>query len=199
MARIFKIEIEVTDEEFSNFLSRMSGEDGRKVTPQVVEATEDDGPAAIDAPETDKNGVAWDERFHASSKAVNADGTWRRKRGLSPEETAAAEEYEKGATATATVTVATDVAPVPDTPEPVAPVLPTPTMPGMPGLPVAPVAPEPVSYEEVVKLYQAAVAKNPALDVPGLYANAGVTDPTILNTDAGAPFRIELAKLFREV
>lgn len=30
----------------------------------------------------DSNGLPWDERIHASSKALNADGTWRTKRGV---------------------------------------------------------------------------------------------------------------------
>jgi hypothetical protein len=30
----------------------------------------------------DASGFPWDERIHASSKALNADGTWRQKRGL---------------------------------------------------------------------------------------------------------------------
>jgi hypothetical protein len=30
----------------------------------------------------DKNGLPWDERIHASSKAFNADGSWRQKRGV---------------------------------------------------------------------------------------------------------------------
>lgn len=31
----------------------------------------------------DKSGLPWDERIHSSSKAFNADGTWRKKRGVS--------------------------------------------------------------------------------------------------------------------
>jgi hypothetical protein len=33
-------------------------------------------------PTTDANGLPWDERIHAGSKALNADGTWRTKRGV---------------------------------------------------------------------------------------------------------------------
>lgn len=33
-------------------------------------------------PEVDSRGFPWDERIHASSKAINADGTWRNKRGV---------------------------------------------------------------------------------------------------------------------
>lgn len=205
MARIINFSMEVTDEEFANFLSRASGADGRKVTAQVDD-TEDEGPANASAPATDKNGVAWNERFHASSKAVNADGTWRRKRGLSPEETAAADAYDKGTVGNApaeTPSVPADsVAPTPSAP--VVPSEPAPALPvGMPGLPAAAPAPtpKPVSYEELVALFGQAVAKDASVSAnfAELYAKAGVTDPQVLNTDAGAEQRIALAGLLREI
>lgn len=34
------------------------------------------------APTVDSSGLPWDKRIHSSSKAVNADGTWRKLRGL---------------------------------------------------------------------------------------------------------------------
>lgn len=40
---------------------------------------------AIDAVALDKKGLPWDVRIHASSKTINADGTWRQKRGVAPE------------------------------------------------------------------------------------------------------------------
>lgn len=33
-------------------------------------------------PATDKNGLPWDERIHAGTKALNADGTWKKRRGV---------------------------------------------------------------------------------------------------------------------
>lgn len=45
-----------------------------------VSDTDDDGPTNADAPDTDKRGYPWDERIHASSKALNKDGTWRYRR-----------------------------------------------------------------------------------------------------------------------
>jgi hypothetical protein len=39
-------------------------------------------PAAPGNPERDKNGMPWDGRIHASSKAKVADGSWRMKRGV---------------------------------------------------------------------------------------------------------------------
>ena len=41
-------------------------------------------PAAVETPELDKDGLSWDARIHASSKALVADGTWRLKRGVEP-------------------------------------------------------------------------------------------------------------------
>ena len=49
-------------------------------------------PAAVDprevparaTTEVDKSGLPWDGRIHASTKARNADGSWRTKRGLDP-------------------------------------------------------------------------------------------------------------------
>lgn len=189
--------IDVSEEEMSNFLARMSGGDGRKVTASADSTTEDEGPANTSAPATDKNGVAWDARYHASSKALNADGTWRSRKGMSDADKAAAEAYNKSGNApVATSSVPADVvAQIPSVPA-VPSELPAPALPvGMPGLPTA--APAPVSYEEVVAAYSAAVAKNPALDVPALYAQVGVAaNPAILNTPEGAAQRIELKKLF---
>lgn len=36
----------------------------------------------LPTPDVDVRGLPWDERIHASSKAINADGTWRNKRGI---------------------------------------------------------------------------------------------------------------------
>lgn len=49
------------------------------VTRNAAPAETSDTPAT---PATDAAGLPWDERIHASSKALNADGTWRRKRGV---------------------------------------------------------------------------------------------------------------------
>lgn len=192
--------IDVTEEEMSNFLARMSGGDGRKVTAQADTATDDDGPAATNAPATDKNGVAWDARYHASSKALNADGTWRARKNMSDEDKAAADAYNKAGNApAATPSIpAEDVAPTqsaPAVPSEAAPALPAAPA-AMPGLPMPAAAPQPVSYEEVVAAYTAAIGKNPSLDVAALYAKAGVTDPNTLTTDEGAAQRVELKKLF---
>lgn len=42
-------------------------------------------------PETDASGLPHDERIHAGSKALNADGTWRKRRGVDDETVASVE------------------------------------------------------------------------------------------------------------
>jgi hypothetical protein len=63
------------------------------VTAVVTPATPSTAPAAaipaapaatVTADASDKNGLPWDARIHSSSKALNADGTWRTRRGLAP-------------------------------------------------------------------------------------------------------------------
>lgn len=46
------------------------------------------------APSVDKHGLPWDARIHASSKALNADGSWRAKRGLNDDAIVRAVESE---------------------------------------------------------------------------------------------------------
>jgi hypothetical protein len=58
---------------------------GKPVWPFPTEAEQPAGPAspatpAAPAVQLDKNGLPWDARIHASSKAINADGSWRAKK-----------------------------------------------------------------------------------------------------------------------
>ena len=53
----------------------------------------DADPTAL-APSVDKHGLPWDARIHASSKALNADGSWRAKRGLNDDAIVRAVESE---------------------------------------------------------------------------------------------------------
>ena len=46
------------------------------------EAAAQSAPAIPAAPVRDANGLPWDHRIHAATKTMNADGTWRQKRGL---------------------------------------------------------------------------------------------------------------------
>ncbi len=47
----------------------------------------------IDRATLDKNGLPWDERIHSSSRAINADGTWRYRKNV-PDETKQSVEAE---------------------------------------------------------------------------------------------------------
>ena len=48
----------------------------------VGDGDDEDGPADAAAPTVDKTGLPWDERIHAKNKATNADGSWRKKKGV---------------------------------------------------------------------------------------------------------------------
>lgn len=50
-------------------------------------------PIETKTPATDHNGLPWDERIHSSSRAINADGTWRYRKNV-PDETKQAVEAE---------------------------------------------------------------------------------------------------------
>lgn len=74
------------------------------------------------APDFDSSGLPWDERIHASSRATISDGTWKKKRGVSPEEVAAVEVELRTLTATdAELIEQAEVLelPVPEAPAPV--------------------------------------------------------------------------------
>jgi hypothetical protein len=75
-------------------LSTLTSDDGNfSIDPNTCTITVSNGPiepAVADieqpaphlAPDTDANGLPWDERIHSGTKALNADGTWRTKRGV---------------------------------------------------------------------------------------------------------------------
>lgn len=48
----------------------------------VPTVDDDEGEQNNAAPAVDKNGLPWDERIHAGTKALNADGTWKKRRGV---------------------------------------------------------------------------------------------------------------------
>lgn len=52
--------------------------------PPSVPPTPSGSPTAI-TPTTDKTGLPWDARIHAGTKSLNADGSWKKKRGSLPE------------------------------------------------------------------------------------------------------------------
>lgn len=79
---------------------------------------QDDEPTNDTPPATDKNGLPWDERIHAGTKALNGDGTWKKRRGVDDATVAAVTAELTGAAATPVPQVETP-APQPEpTPEP---------------------------------------------------------------------------------
>lgn len=110
--------------------------------PSVSSETVPDAPAApapttSGAEELDSAGVPWDERIHASTKSQNADGTWKKRRGVDPAEVDRV---------TAELTTAPE-APAAEQSAPVAP----PAVPEVPEVPAAPATPESVTPADVFK------------------------------------------------
>ena len=114
--------------------------------PSVASAVPSPPPAAATpspagAAEVDKNGLPWDERIHASSRAKIADGSWRMKRGVQSHVVEAVEaelRAQMGFVGQSGSTVTFDVAPangasVPLPPSAPAPA-PAPLPPGPPAL-----------------------------------------------------------------
>ncbi len=196
--------LDATDAEQSNFLARMTGLMGN--VSDVVATSDgapvggDEGPVNTNAPSVDSAGLPWNADFHASSKATNADGTWRGKRGVDKAKLAEWEAKVK-ASQPATVTLPSFItggAPV-QLPNPDAP-----AVPGFPGFPAPVAAPVdiPVTYEQVT----AAFAKLGALgliapdgsNVMPLYTAASISSGDQIATDETARNRlmVELRKAF---
>lgn len=89
--------------------------------------------APTDDSPVDKNGLPWDGRIHSETRSQNADGSWRRKRGVDPKLIESVEAELKGATPA--------TPPAPPTPAAQAPaVVPPPPVAGTPATPPAPPA-----------------------------------------------------------
>lgn len=209
MPRKLVLTIEVTDEEAANLIARFSGVD--RAVSTAIDDDGDDAPATTtpstpstapvannngQPPAVDKNGIPWLESVHSSSKNLNADGTWRQKKGVSKEEREAAEAAVKNSeTFTVPASIAGTNAPV-TLSAPVAP-----TMPGMPvapstapldafSMPTAPIPP--VSYEQVIALYSelSNAGKIKPENLHAFYAEKGWSNPNdILNGNNETPRR----------
>lgn len=121
-----------------------------------------EAPAAMENPEgapaVDSRGFPWDERIHTSSKATNADGTWRNRRGVDKDLVAEVEAELRG--------------------EPAAPPPPPP--------PPPPAAPAPMESGEVAAAPASSEIPNPP--APAAVESAGGTPAVPAPpTPAGAP------------
>ena len=138
-------------------VSTFTSEDGNfRIDPNTCTVTVANGPIEIEVPTHDSTGLQWDERIHASSKALNADGTWRTKRGVDKalvesveatlrtraevDEPDASDESDPAGRIEAALTVPTPPAP----PAPPAPEAPTAPL-ALATTVEAPVAPSPIS------------------------------------------------------
>lgn len=198
------MDLEVTDEEQSNFLARLTGTLGPTISNLAVNdqtataADDDNAPANPNAPSVDSAGIPWHADYHSASKAQNADGTWRAKRGVNKEALAAWEAKVKAEPPTMTIPASlTGQAPVtlpnPDAAAPVAsmPGFPAPQAPAaaLPGFP-APQAAQP-DIPVTTEAINAAFAKLGSLgliapdgsNIAGIYAEVGCTSMDQLSTD----------------
>lgn len=134
-------------------------DDGKVVTFTTTAAGDDDeGEQNNAAPNVDKNGLPWDARIHAGTKALNADGTWKKRRGVD-DATIAAVTAELNSVNSAAPQTET---PVP-TPAPVETPVPTP-------------APAPVAETPVPVPAPAAEVKQPIVqfqEIVGAIGDAG--------------------------
>lgn len=187
MPRIITFSMELTDEEFSFFLNNRVAPAALNANVAPVGGDSDEGPVNTAAPAVDKNGVPWLEAVHASTKALNADGTWRGRRNIDAATRAAAEAAAKTQTGTALSTGGERIDPNAAQVAALAPAGGLPPMPGLPPVlppPVAAVAPAPVSYEELSGLVQAVLtAGNQPDTITAVYAEVGLTDVNDLLTN----------------
>lgn len=97
-------------------------------------------PAAppVSSADLDKNGLPWDERIHASSRAKIADGSWRMKRGVQQHVVEEVEAQLRGQTHGSAAA------------EPAAPAAPA-APPGPPAPPAAPVAGDGLTFGQLAK------------------------------------------------
>lgn len=205
MTRKLTLTIEVTDEEAANLLARFNGTarpvdaavDGQSAAPVAAPTMPTTAAAPVAAPavpgavDVDKNGVPWLEAVHASSKAKNADGSWRGRKGVSKEERDAAEAAVKASASGAftvpasltggsgPVVLNTDPAPTMPAAAPAMPPMPQQMPAQMPAQPVfAPPPVQPVSFEDVLVLYNnlAGAGKITPQHLFQIYADNGFAD-----------------------
>lgn len=188
MPRILTFTMELTDEEATFFLNNRVAPAAIAANVAPVGGADDEGQVNTAAPAVDKNGVPWLETVHAGTKALNADGTWRRKRGVDATVAAAAEAAAKTTSGT-NLSTGNEERIDPNAVQTAA-LAPAPGLPPMPGLPPVlppPAAPEPVkpvSYEELSGLVQSVLTAGHTPDkITAIYAKVGLTDVNDLLTN----------------
>lgn len=131
---------------------------------------------AAQLPTTDKNGLPWDERIHSSSRAINADGTWRYRKNVPDEIKQVVEAELRGLVGAAPAVVGTaaytithvgvvDEEVLLDPNTVIAPPVPIPPIPAA-AAPLVPSSTVQRSYSDVVNLI---IANQATLNKPELY------------------------------
>ena len=143
---------------------------------------DENGPvAAVADGAVDSNGLPWDERIHAKTKATNADGSWRYRRGVDDATKTAVEAELRARSAPpmpAPVAQPAPIPPMPANPEGgVAPAIPTAPV-AMPAVPMQPMAPPPPL---------AAAPIPPAMPAPADMAHGAVAAAPVANPAPVAP------------
>lgn len=137
---------DLTLEEARTVLERVGATNGSVAIAQPIPMTDgdDDETGDVATSETDSSGLPWDARIHASTKTVNKDGTWKKRKGVQQVDVDAVEAELRAANA--------PTAPVPTAPFPpvdgriIVPTQPAPAFnPPMPPAPVATPAPVPTA------------------------------------------------------
>jgi len=181
---------DLTAADAKKLLDQLSGQ-----TATVTASIEDeDNEGVASNAAFDATGLPWDERIHAGSKKQNADGTWKKRKGVQPvtiseveaELRAAAPFMANNAEAEAPVNnyLPPSTAPHPVQALPVNPIAPT-----APPAPLAPipaaVAPQPVASMPPMAPIPAAVARDfngLMTQIGQLYKTQAVTDPNYPQT-----------------
>lgn len=178
--------LKITEAEQANLLARMTGTVGNSLSLVAVDGAapvaagdDDSGPADTAAPAVDARGIPWNGDYHASTKARNADGTWRTKRGV---DKAKLEAWEK------TLQPSMPVPGVPAAPVAAIPGF-APAPAGLPGFtpPQAAPADIPVTMEDINaafgKLSAAGVIAADGSNLMPIYQQLQITDPNQIATD----------------
>lgn len=159
--------------------------------PPAPAATDDDGPVDDSAPAFDKVGTPWDARIHASSKAINEDGTWRKRRNLADitYTTVMAELAQRTA---GQAPAAPPTLPVPQVPASLAAnvdasPIPVPQAPAIPSPPMA----APVAAIPAIPPAPAVAPEQPTPPAPVASAPVNVEPPPV----NGMPFHVFMPKI----
>ena len=137
----------------------------RQEQPVPVELAGEPTVQALPDDYRDSEGLPWDARIHASSKALVADGSWRKKRGV--DDALVAQVTAELRAASQVGLPAAPAVPVPPAPSATIPVPPPPTVPPAPT--DAPAAPQTITFAQVLPRISAAVTAG-TLDMPTVLA-----------------------------